>query len=92
VPLAVPIWSNLGTVAAAVEAASLAICLAAGGLAWRNWRRTRDEKPGSAHQLIASGDGRTRFLAMAGMLVSALFLIAIAFAALNLVAVPPCGG
>ena len=75
-----------------VEAVAVVIGIAAGLVAFANWRRSRDEKPGDAHQLLGSGDGRTRFMAMAGMMTSLLFLIGIALAALNLVAVPPCGG
>jgi hypothetical protein len=92
VPLAAPMWNYLGTVSAAVETAALAICIAAGVLGWRNWRRTRDEKQGNLHHLFESGDGRTRFLALVGMMTSALFLVATAFAALNLTVTPQCGG
>ena len=91
VPLDSPIWSNLGAVNAWVEALSLLICVIAGLVSWRTWLRTRDEKPGTAHQLIESGDGRTRFMAMVGMLTSCLFIIAVAFAAATLATVPPCG-
>ena len=92
VPLAMPLWHHLGTVSACVEAVALAICIAAGVAGWRNWSRTRDEKQGGLHHVIESGDGRTRFMALAGMMTSALFLLATAFATLNLAATPQCGG
>lgn len=92
VPLAHPLWPGVVSVALAVEAVALALCLLAGWAAWRNWRRSRAERPGSGHHLVESGDGRTRFIAMVGMMTSGLFAVATAFAALNLVAVPPCGG
>ena len=63
--------------------ALFAICLAAalaGGLvALRSWRLTFQEVPGSAHQLLDRGEGRTRFMAMCGMLVSLLFFYALLF-------------
>lgn len=92
VPLPAPMWPSLTVIAGGVEAIAIAICVAAGIVAFINWRRSRSEKPGDAHQLLASGDGRTRFMAMAGMLVSTLFLLAVAVAALNIAATPPCGG
>jgi len=92
VPLDAPIWGNLGAVTAAVEAVAVVVCIAAGLVAWRNWRRTRSEKPGSAHHLIEAGDGRSRFMAMVGMMTSGLFLIAVVFACFNLYAVPACSG
>jgi hypothetical protein len=92
VPLAVPLWGHLDAAAAGVEAVAAAVCFAAGFAAWLNWRRSRGEKAGNAHHLVESGDGRTRFMAMVGMMTSALFLIATGFAALNLTTVPACGG
>jgi len=92
VPLALPLWPHLSGISAWVEAAAIAVCIAAGLVAFSNWRRTRDEKPGDAHQLLGSGDGRARFMAMAGIMTSVLFLIGTALAALNLTAVSPCGG
>lgn len=48
-------------------------------VAWRTWRRTAGEKPGRSRSLMASGDGRSRFMAMAGMLASALVGIAVIY-------------
>lgn len=92
VPLATPVWPHLVSIAAGVEAVAVGVCIAAGIASWLNWRRSRGEKLGGAHQVVESGDGRTRFMAMVGMMASALFLIATAFAALNLTATPVCGG
>lgn len=92
VPLAMPLWPVLGNVAGWVDAVAVIVCIAAGLVAWTSWRRSRNEGPGDAHQLLGGGDGRTRFMAMAGIMTSVLFLIGTALAALNLVAVAPCGG
>ncbi len=89
-PLAVPIWSNLGSVTTIIELVAVAICLVAAGVAWRNWLLTHGEKPGGAHHLMEGGDGRTRFMAMVGLLCSGLFLLAVLFAIGMVVVVPPC--
>ena len=91
-PLFEPIWGNALGVTLWIEAIAIVLCVAAGVVAWRNWRRTRDEKEGSAHHLMESGDGRTRFMALVGLICSGLFLIAVAFSTALLYMVPPCGG
>lgn len=89
--LSMPQWPFLHLVVLSIDVAALAICLIAGLVAWNSWRKSSDEKPGSGHHLLATGDGRTRFMAMAGMLTSGLFFIAVSFATLNLLAVTGCG-
>ncbi len=92
VPIAEPIWGNAGGVALAVELIAIAISIAAGLVAWRNWRRTRAEKEGSGHHLMEAGDGRSRFMAMVGLICSGLFLLATVFATGLLFMVQPCNG
>jgi hypothetical protein len=92
VPLLEPIWTNARSVGLTVEIIAIAMCVAAGLVSLRNWRRTRDEKQGSGHHLVESGDGRTRFMAMVGLICSALFLLAILFAVGFLSLVQPCNG
>lgn len=91
-PLAVPLFEHLIGISVGVEAVAFAVCIAAGAVAFAGWRKTRDEKPGDAHQLLGGGDGRTRFMAMAGIMTSGLFAVGTALAALNLAAISPCGG
>lgn len=88
--LAQPAWASLHALLLGFDAATLACAILGAAVAWRAWRRTRGERPGTAHALVASGDGRTRFMAMAGIMVSALFALAIVFATLNL-RVTGCG-
>lgn len=92
VPIAEPIWANAGSVALAVELVAIVVCVVAGLTGWRNWRRTRAEKEGSAHHLMEAGDGRSRFMAMVGMICSGLFLLATVFATAFLYGVQPCNG
>ena len=92
VPISSPIWTNAGSVALTVELIAIAVCVVAGLLAWRNWDRTRGEKEGSGHHLMEAGDGRTRFMAMVGLICSGLFLLATIFATALLYMVQPCNG
>jgi hypothetical protein len=92
VPVAEPIWVHAGGVAFAVELVAIGACIGAGLTAWRNWNRTRDEKEGSGHHLMESGDGRSRFMAMVGFICSGLFLLATLFATSLLFMVQPCNG
>ena len=91
-PLSASVWGNARSVMLGIEIGALVVCVLAALGGWRNWLRTRGEKQGSAHHLLEGGDGRTRFMAMVGLMTSGLFLVAVAFATLNLAAVPACGG
>jgi hypothetical protein len=70
---------------------ALVLGLLAGFIALSNWRKTREEKPGHEHHLIESGDGRTRFMSMSGMLVSGMVLLAVIYSGLSHFALTGCG-
>lgn len=91
-PLGESLWSNVRGVTTMVEVIAVVACAAAGWVSWLNWRRSREEKPGSGHHLIEAGDGRTRFMAMVGLICSGLFLIAVLFATAMPYMVPLCSG
>jgi hypothetical protein len=74
-----------------VDAAALLAALLAGIVAWRNWRHTVHEKSGGGHRVLASGDGRTRFMAMAGMLTCGLVGVAIVYTGVYHVLLRECG-
>jgi hypothetical protein len=63
-----------------IDVLCLILALVALGVSLRSWREVRAEKRGSGHHLLDAGEGRTRFLAMLGILNSCLFLLAILFA------------
>jgi hypothetical protein len=90
VPLALPIWSGLWWILLAIGAAGMALAIAGGLVSWRSWRLTFEEAPGSAHHLLDLGEGRTRFLAMFGVLASFLFALALLFATAAVFVVPLC--
>lgn len=88
--LAAPVWSSLWRILLAISLIAIVISVASGATALRSWLRTRDELAGSGHHLVDTGEGRTRFLAMFGMLTSLLFLIATLFATSVIFLVPLC--
>jgi hypothetical protein len=91
VPLARPMHGGLWTLLLVVSLATLLVQVVTGSLAWRNWRATRQEASGREHRALDTGEGRTRFMAMAGMLTSALFVLVSVGHTVTLFLVPPCG-
>lgn len=63
----------------AVGLAALLIVLLALWAAARSWKLSRSEAGGGRHGALTSGQGRTRFLALAGLIGNSMFLIAIGF-------------
>ena len=90
-PIAAPFWPGLNGVLWTISIAAMAIGWASAALAWHNWRATRDEKPGAGHALVDAGEGRTRFLALCGLIVGCCFALALLWTASGLLLVPACG-
>ena len=63
----------------AVGLAALLIVLVALWAAARSWKLSRSEVGGGHHIALTSGHGRTRFLALAGLIGNSMFLIAVGF-------------
>jgi hypothetical protein len=59
-------------------------------VSYRSWCITREEREGSHHHLIEVGEGRTRFLAFAGMFASLVFALVIFCDTVGVLLVPPC--
>lgn len=87
-PLAIPMWEGTWWFLLTMSFIAIAVGLFAALVAWRNWQRTHDESPKDAY----SGDGRTRFMALCGLLSSGLFLVALVFTMAILFLVPLCNG
>ncbi len=83
-------WAGLQPMLLGVAALALVVGGTALLVAWRNLRRTAQEHRGRVDELLEVGEGRTRFLAVWGMLLSGGFLVAIILQILALVLVPPC--
>jgi hypothetical protein len=99
-PLASPISGGLRGTVTLVSVAALAVCVAAVVVALRSWSRTRDEHQsgaGSAREhapataLAETGEGRTRFMALAGVLASVTFLVVSLVHMASIFLVSPCG-
>ena len=89
-PQTTPLLERLRGIEAVIAVVALAIAIAALAQSWRLWRRTRDERPGTHHDLIEVGEGRTRFLALSGLIMSGGFLIALFLTAVETLYVGPC--
>lgn len=100
-PLRAPVIVGVRVIALAVSVVSVIVCVAALLVAWRSWRRTRGEHQensgrGREHEArtaaLETGEGRTRFMALAGLLTSATFTLVAALHLVTIVIVPPCAG
>lgn len=98
-PLAAPL-TNVRALGFVVSIAAIIVCAAAGSVAWRSWRRTQGEHHGGSgrgrehtHQVsvLETGEGRTRFMAYAGIMTSAVFLLVSVMLAVTVFVVTPCG-
>ncbi|MGH7626666.1 MAG: hypothetical protein ACREOJ_15295 [Gemmatimonadaceae bacterium] len=89
-PLPVPTFDGTWWVALVVEIAALIGALVAGAVSWHSWRLTKGEHRGGYGALLDAGEGRTRFMAYAGMLSSGLFALAIILSSFALFIVPAC--
>lgn len=83
-----------------IDIAALGIALAAALVSYRNWQIARQELnitghdsrfTGHAHALLETGEGRTRFMALWGIMTAAGFFVVILFDVAGLVMLPLCG-
>jgi hypothetical protein len=72
--------------------AAVAVALLALLISWHAFRRTRPEAQGAAAHLSDMGSGRTRFLALWGVLLGAAFATATAISAAAFITLPRCAG
>jgi hypothetical protein len=83
-------WSSPAILAINVAAAVLALIGAA--ISYLHWQAVRHEHYGSVGHLIEAGEGRTRFLALWGVMTGLGFFVAILFDTVALSMVPQCSG
>lgn len=69
---------------------AFAVSASAAGVAYANWRRTKRESGGNGHTLLDVGEGRSRFMALAGLLTSFGFMLGTLFSIPAVVFVPAC--
>jgi len=88
---ALPGWGWVWPAALAINIAALAVAVAAIVVSFRSWQRASEEAPGGHLQLIESGEGRTRFLAVWGIWSGVWFAVGILFNTIGVLWVPLCG-
>jgi hypothetical protein len=87
-----PGWSGVWTGVLVINLIALAIAAATTILSYRNWHTVRDEHPGEADDLVETGEGRTRFIGLAGAISGLGFIMAILLDFVAIIGVPQCGG
>jgi hypothetical protein len=87
-----PGWAWVSPALLAINLAALATAFAAGLVALRLWRATHASDPPVYNELLPPAAGRTRFLAICGVLTGFGALAAIVFDLIALLTVPPCLG
>lgn len=80
------VWPTL----LAVDLLALVFAAAAAAISYLYWRASRDELASGRAPLIEIGEGRTRFLALWGLMVGVGFVVATVFDLFTLWIVPPC--
>jgi hypothetical protein len=88
--LPAPQWSWLMPALNAMSIVALLVGIAGVWVAWRSWRIARGARPDSAASVSDTTAGRTRFLAMAALILSVLFLVGLVTAGLAVLLVSPC--
>ncbi len=83
-------FSGEVTIMIVVQLVFLGIAIGSGVMSWRNWCSVRAEKTDSEHSHLTLGEGRTQFVALAGMLTAGIFGIAITFNLLEPLLIPLC--
>lgn len=76
----------------AINLIALAIAIATTFLSYRNWHVVRDEHPGQADDLVEIGEGRSRFIGLAGAISGLGFIIGIILDLIAILGVPQCSG
>lgn len=73
-----------------LDAAAILIGVVAAVVASRTFAATRDEMEGDYHHLLEVGEGRSRFLALCGLITAGGFVLIMLFNTLSLILVPLC--
>jgi hypothetical protein len=85
-----PGWHGFSWALGTVDIVALGLSLAAAVISWRSWQSTREEHHGGVGTLLEAGEGRTRFLAICGLMSAFGFAAAILFNLIAVLTVPPC--
>lgn len=75
-----------------VTTAAIVVALLSLWVSWRAFKRTQQEVSGDSRHLMDVGSGRTRFLALWGVLLGGLFAVAAAMTYVAFLTMPRCAG
>lgn len=75
-----------------VTTAAIVVALLSLWVSWRAFKRTEREVSGDTRDPMHAGSGRTRFLALWGMLLGGLFAVAAAMTYVAFLTLPRCAG
>lgn len=93
-PLSEPALGSLLHLIAAVSGVCFVVSSAGMAAAWASWRTTRRERAADAGNgargLLDAGEGRTRFLALVGVMGSSVFMLGLLLTAMAAFVVSPC--
>jgi hypothetical protein len=89
-PRRTPTFDALRATGIAVSIIVVVVALLAMAAALRSWRATRHGHDAEHHELLEVGEGRARFMAFAGVLLSVVFLFAMLMNALPLITNAMC--
>lgn len=88
--MALPLTQGFSPWLLAFTVLALLVAVAGTGVSYLSWQKSRQEKEGSGHFLAEVGEGRTRFIAMFGLLSSSGFSVAFIFIFMQLYVLPAC--
>lgn len=83
-------WTSAAMVLFMISA--IVIALLASSASWRAYRRSHEETLAETNRVIEEGAGRTRFLALWGMVLGCGFAIVVALTAVAFITLPRCAG
>lgn len=89
-PVASSSFGGVRAVAIAVSVLCLVVAVAALFTALHSWSVTRHGHEGEHREVAEVGEGRARFMAVAGLLVSGIFIYGVLMNALPIVTLPVC--
>lgn len=89
-PLASPAFDGAHLLQFALLGAAFVISASGAWVAYTSWRQTRQEAEGDTHLMLSAGEGRSRFMALAGLLTSVGFLVGVLFSIPAVMFVPAC--
>jgi hypothetical protein len=90
-PFRLPTAAGTWGVTVAISLALLALGVVGLGVAYRSWARTRAPHDDSLRHQTEVGEGRARFMALGGLLLSGMVLFNMVMNAIVLFLIPPCG-